>query len=217
MTHLTRRFAILLIIAGSIAVAAPVFAQGGDSVVLLLDRNAIAADQQSTSFTAADVNAPIATVGLRDSLPYFSGHAGETVTLPGGGVGQEGWFALTAAPAGWASDSGLNDGAENFVFAGPGLGSPDATGSRSTLLSAVPGVTALDSNSLSMLAGYQVCGVVYDQVLTPTGNGSADLSGPNLGLVAFRVVGAGAGQVQVQILGVNDICNESLALFTPAP
>ena len=71
------RAAILLIVAGSLAVVLPAFAQGSDPIVVLLDRNAIAAGQQPTAFSPTDVNSAIATVGLRDALPYFSSHAGE--------------------------------------------------------------------------------------------------------------------------------------------
>ena len=132
--------------------------------------------------------------------------------MPGGSSGHEGWFALTTVPAAWATDDGIADGAENFVFAGPGLGSPDASGSRSTLLASVPGVTAMGGDVLTSLAGHQVCGVVYDQVLAPGESGSVDLAGSNLGLVAFQVVGSGGGQVLVQILDVNDVCRGSLTI-----
>src|SRR5262245_13384945 len=62
-------------------------------IVLLLDQNAIAVSTAPNYFAPADINANIASVGVRDPLPYFMKHEGQNVVLPGGPAGREGWFA----------------------------------------------------------------------------------------------------------------------------
>ena len=78
--------------------AAPAAAQD-EPIVLLLDQNAIAVNKQPNYFVSADINANIASVGVRDPLPYFMKHEGQNVVLPGGPAGREGWFATGPMPA----------------------------------------------------------------------------------------------------------------------
>src|SRR6185436_10529378 len=105
------------------------------------------------------INGLIAGVGVRDQLPYFRANVGLPLTLWGGQNGSNGWFALTAVPGAWPTETGANDGLQNFLLAGPGLGSPDAGGSRDSLLYSVPAVQPLGRAALQLLAGRQVCAV----------------------------------------------------------
>ena len=77
---------------------------------------------------------PISDVGVREELPYFVVRAGQHVTLQGGTADNSAWFALRAVPEAWESEPGAADGLQNFELAGPGLGSPDASEERETLL-----------------------------------------------------------------------------------
>ena len=81
---------------------------------------------------------------------------------PAGEVGDEGWFALTSTPDSWTAAGPSSDGIQNFVQAGPGLGSPDANGDREALLDKIPGVTPLRAEGLALLVGLSVCNVVFD-------------------------------------------------------
>ena len=82
------------------------------------------------------------------------------MTLPGGQDGNDGWFAIRSAPASWASETGVDDGLQNFLLAGPGLGSPDEDGNGTSLLGGVPNVVALRAAGLIPLIGRTACAVV---------------------------------------------------------
>jgi hypothetical protein len=153
-------------------------------VLVLLDEDSIDNGQVPLFLTPEDVNDHIAAAGVRDPLPYFSANIGRRVTLPVGGGQDPGWFGLDAAPAGWTSSD--SSGLENYVLAGPGLGSPDEDGDRESLLGAVAGVSALGATDLTSLVGRDVCAVVYDGDLAPA-IGETSLAGATLGLVAFQV------------------------------
>ena len=215
------RIALGAAVAGACALSAtPARAQSAPSVVLLLDKDAVAPNA-TAGLTDVSINATIAAVGVRDFLPAFTGRVGQTVTLPAGQVGSEGWFALTAAPADWATTPGGNDGLENFVVAGAGLGSPDENGDRKTWLHTVAGVQPLHAAGLQMLAGQSVCALVFANDI-PWTQTTTSLAGATMGLMAFAVVGVSGGDaatlpsVDVQILDPIT-CSGPTALFANAP
>lgn len=221
--HLFRRLAGTAMLAGACArLASPVAAQTSSAMVLLLDQDAIAAAKPPNSFSATAVNATIASVGVRDVLPFFNGKAGQYIVLPGGEVGYEGWFALKSTPASWDSSPGTNDGLQNYILAGPGLGSPDLNGDRRSLLDAIPAVTPLRATGLRMLIGQRICAVVYAGDIPWTAT-TTSLRGANLGLVAFTVVSASGGNattlpsVEVQLLDPDSTCSGPLRAFVDAP
>ena len=84
---------------------------------------------------------------MRDELEYFQSHLHALMILTGGQNGSDGWFALKTVPDSWASEPGATDGVENFALAGPGLGSPDESGNRESLLETVSGVVPLLATS----------------------------------------------------------------------
>lgn len=186
MNRFHRRIvAVAFLMAGSLAGAGNAQAQSAP-VLLLLDSNAVAAEQAPNLFSPEDVNASIAGVGVREPLRFFAQKTDETIVLPGGVAGHEGWFTLGSTPAGWASDPSVDDGSKNFLSAGPGLGSPDEAGNRTSLLTSV-GVTPLSLAQLQFLAGRDVCAAVFANELTWSADGTA-LDGPTTGVVSFSVV-----------------------------
>ena len=197
-------------------------------VVLLLDRNAIAAADDGSSvpggpsgnvqgparFAAGDLNAAIAAVGMRDPLPFFARHVGHDIVLPVGPAGHEGWFAPASMPAAWMSAPGLDDAPQNFWLAGPGLGSPDEEGNRASLLDSVQALAPLTAAQLQALAGRPICALVYAGEI-PWSDGGTSLGGSTLGTIAFWVVGvagADAASVGVRILEAGPACGAALSL-----
>jgi hypothetical protein len=210
----------LAVTTAALLLAAPIHAQE-PVTVLLLDRNAIQANVAPNHFPAVDVNAAIADVGVRDALPFFNLREGQRLVLPGGSAGHEGWLAFTAVPSSWSTTEG-NDGLENFVYAGPGLGSPDSTGSRTTLLGTKTEVVPLRAEGLRMLTGRTVCAVAFANELPRSASG-VTVSGPNLGIVAFRVQGllgddaAALPSVELTVLETRQVCAGDLAPMIDAP
>lgn len=204
----------------ALLLAAPVRAQE-PVTVLLLDRNAIQANVAPNHFAAVDINATIADVGVRDALPFFNLREGQRLVLPGGSAAHEGWLAFTAVPSSWSTAEG-NDGLENFVFAGPGLGSPDSNGSRTSLLGMKAEVVPLRADGLQMLTGRSVCAVVFANELPRTASG-VTVSGPNLGIVAFKVLQVSGGDaqalpsVELAVLETRQVCAGDLTPMTDAP
>lgn len=143
------------------------------------------------------------------------------------GGGDEGWFALKTIPDSWATTGPTSDGLRNYLLAGPGLGTPDITGNRETLLDNIPDVTPLRATGLKMLEGRQVCAVVYDSDISINyGPLNGSLKGANLRTVAFKVLSVTAltgfsssslPQVEIEILDADGVCGGSLSLFTVAP
>ena len=218
-----RRVAGTAMLAGACALmAGPAAAQAASPVVLLLDQDAIAPAKPPNSFWPAGVNATIAAVGVRDFLPSFNGKAGQSLVLPGGEVGKEGWFALKSTPASWDSSLGKHDGLQNFILAGAGLGSPDQNGDRRSLLDGIPNVTPLRATGLQMVIGQRVCALVYAGDIPWTAT-TTSLRGANLGLVAFTVVSVIGGDsmtlpsVEVRLLDPESVCDEPLTAFVNAP
>jgi len=204
---------------------APVSAQDAPRpVLLLLDQSAIDYGDPPHLIPAAAANAAIATVGLRETPAFFTARVGESVTLPSGAGGSDGWFAIRNAPPSWNGGGGSDDGLENFFAAGAGLGSPDEAGDRTSLLASVPGVVALRGSGLYLLAGRRVCAVLYDGDVTASTNPEVgtSLAGVNLGAVAFEVTSVGVSAdewpaVTVQILETRDTCGAAIGPFSEAP
>ena len=221
--HRFRRVAGTAMLAGACALlAGPAAAQGASPVVLLLDQDAIAPAKPPNSFLPTGVNATIAAVGVRDFLPFFNGKAGQSLVLPGGEVGHEGWFALKSAPASWDSSLGTHDGLQNFILAGAGLGSPDPDGDRQSLLDGIPDVTPLRATGLQMLIGQRVCALVYAGDIPWTA--SHDIPSRR----EPRTRGVHGGQphrrdaltlpsVEVRLLDPESVCDEPLTAFVNAP
>jgi hypothetical protein len=212
-----RRVAGTAMLAGACALlAGPAAAQAASPVVLLLDQDA------PNSFLPTGVNATIAAVGVRDFLPLFDGKAGQSLVLPGGEVGHEGWFALKSTPASWNSSLLSRDGLRNFILASAGLGSPDQNGDRRSLLDGISNVTPLRVPGLQMVIGQRVCALVFSGDIPWTAT-TTSLGGANLGLVAFTVVSLTGGDaltlpsVVVRLLDPSSTCSEPLTPFANAP
>ncbi len=189
---------------------------------LVVDNNAVASSQAPNVFTALDINQLTADVGVRDSLPAFTRNEGRTITLPGGTVSHEGWLAVRSVPANWESQSGAADGLENFLYAGPGLGSPDSSGSRISKLGTTASVVPLRAAGLQLLVGRRVCAVAYDKEL-PRSPSGVTLSGKTLGIVALMVTNVSGGNgttlpsVTGTVLEARDVCASNLVPMNDAP
>lgn len=207
-------------LAAALTFTAPAHGQESPTL-LLLDANAIRSNVAPNQFAPVAINATIADVGVRDALPYFNVHEGQAIALPGGTPGHEGWYAFSAVPGTWSSSAG-DDGLENFVWAGPGLGSPDAMGSRTTQLGTRAEVIPLGMQGLQLLTGRTVCAVAYLNELPRSATG-VSLSGANLGVAAFRVTSVSSDSstanpiVQVQVLETREVCGGALAPMADAP
>ena len=181
------------------------------------------------------VNDDVADIGVRAQLRFFRDHVGQTITLPAGQVGDEGWFALKTIPESWAQAGGMagyvgNPGANPEDppphGTGPGLGAPDANGDRDSLLKMVPNVTPLRATALRNLIGREACAIVYDhQVSINYDQRTGNLRGANLGTVAFQVVSLTAPtdaspsslpNVAVRIRDARTVWKGPLALLTDA-
>jgi hypothetical protein len=109
-------------------------AQDQPPVLLVLGQAAIDQGPPPHLIPTGTANDQIASVGLRQAIPYFAARIGASVTLPGDVGGTDGWFALRSVPSSWVSEPGSDDGLQNYLLAGPGLGSPDDSGDRTSLL-----------------------------------------------------------------------------------
>lgn len=210
MTSPMRKFVWGSSVALACLLAAPAGAQETASVILI-DRNVL----EMSAMPPTEINATIADVGVRDALAFFNVREGRRVELPFGMPGHEGWFTFNAVPSGW-STPGTADGLENFVFAGPGLGSPDAGGNRASLLGSRAEVKPMDFTRLTALVDRPVCVVAYRDELPQTTAG-VNLSGANLGLLAFAITGTSGGDgqsmpsVEVTVLETRTVCGSALA------
>jgi hypothetical protein len=207
-----------LALAATLVVAGAAAAQDQPPLLVVLDHSAIDYGPDPHAIPSQAANVDIADVGLRDQLPYFASRVDASATLPGG-ADSAGWFVVGAAPASWASDVGLADGLDNFFVAGPGLGSPDAAGSRTTRLTAVTDVAALSASDLYALVGRRVCAVAYAGEITP--GATTDLSGATLGTAAFAVTsvtdtGTGWPSLTVTVLDVREVCAGALVTTSVA-
>jgi len=216
-SHALHAFTGALVLAGASLLASPAHAQDAP-VLLLLDQNAIATNQAPNMFTAADINVTIASPGVRDPMSYFMRRTGQTVVLPGGPAGHEGWFAPASLPSNWVSVSGANDAPQNFMLAGPGLGSPDSSGVRTSLLGNVQNIAPLDLARLQLLTGRQICAVVFVSEIPWTSTGTS-LKGSVTGIVALSILSVATGStglptVTVRILDDGLTCSGALSLVS---
>ena len=206
------------------------------SVFLVIDEDSIDNGNPPNFFLAADVNDPLAEIGVRSQLLFFANNPGATITLHTGEVGDEGWFALKSVPAAWDAAGPTGDGLRNYLGApslafphdvGPGLGTPDLGGDREALLDKIPDVTPLRASGLKLLEGREICAVVYDSDISMNyGPLNGSLKGANLGTVAFEVISVTAltgysssslPKVEIKILDAEDVCERDLEFFTDAP
>ena len=208
---------------GVMAASMPTSAQTAQSsVFLVIDRYAIDYGLEPYQVPPEVKNDLIAAVGVRDPLPFFSANVGRQFTLRTGTEGNDSWFALNSVPSTWESQAGLNDGLQNFVLAGPGLGSPDRNGERETLLFSIAGMTPVRASNADFLLGRSVCAVIYDDDLSPPAEGfDMSLRGANLGLMAFRVQGVVDTAspwpgMTVELLDVRETCSAPLQTY-PEP
>ena len=197
--------------------AHPAAAQEAERPLLIvIDKDSIEFGVQQYQVPPDALNDLIASVGVRDPLPFFSANVGQSFVLRSGLNGSDSWFAFQRAPIMWESRAGENDALENFALAGPGLGSPDSMGQRASLLSDVEDVVPVRIDRASALVGKRICAVVYDQDLAMAADGSRiDLQGPNLGMVAFRVSAIMNADATwpgflVETLDVRSTCSEGL-------
>lgn len=197
--------------------ADPAAAQDAERPLLIvIDKDSIEFGVQQYQVPPDALNDLIASVGVRDPLPFFSANVGQLFVLRSGVNGSDSWFAFQRAPIMWESHAGENDALENFALAGPGLGSPDSMGQRASLLSDIEDVVPVRIDRASLLVGKRICAVVYDQDLAMAADGSRiDLQGPNLGMVAFRVSAIMNGDATwpgflVETLDVRSTCSEGL-------
>ncbi len=205
------------------------------AVLLAIDKNGIDDKKAPTFFSPFQVNNDVAAIGVRAQLRFFRDRVGETITLPTGEVGDEGWFALKTIPASWTQAGGAAGYVGNPAAnpedppphgTGPGLGAPDANGDPDSLLRRVPGVTPLRATALNNLIGREVCAVVYDhQMSINQDQRTGDLRGANLGTVAFQVVAltpstdassSSLPNVEARIRDARTVCRGPFALLTDA-
>ena len=190
---------------------------------LVIDEDSIGKDVPPNYFSDdEDVNLHIADKGQRAQLGYFAEHAGDTITLHTGEVGDEGWFALKTIPASWDDAGPTADGLTNYVKADPEteLGGED-------LLDKIPDVTPLRADGLKLLEGESVCAVVYKSDISINYDPlDGSLKGDTLGIVAFKVLtvtqlnGFSSGslpEVVIEILDADETCAKPLTLFQDAP
>lgn len=199
----------------------------GSAVLLVIDEDSIDNGNPPNSFGDVDVNDQIAEVGVRKTLRYFRENVGQTIDLFTGDMGDEGWHALKSIPSSWESAGPTDNGAENFLAPGPGLGAREPDDDREVLLDKIPHVTPLRATGQSMLIGSTVLAVVYDgDVGIDYSPLNGNLMGANLGLVAFEVIDvrerrdASTGslpRVTIRILDVEEVRAGNLVLFLNAP
>lgn len=195
------------------------------AVLLVIDEESIDNGNEPNNFSEVDVNDQIARVGQREVLRYFRDNVGKTVDLYTGQVGDEGWHALKTIPNTWKSAGPTDNGARNFLAAGPGLGS--GNDDREVLLDKIPNVTPLRATGLKMLIGQTVLAVVYDSDISINYSPlNGNLMGANLGLVALEVLDvrqrtdgstSSLPRVTVRIRSVTEAAAAPLVLFANAP
>jgi hypothetical protein len=187
-------------------------------LLLVLDRTSVA-ENQPEGATAVSLNRSIADVGVRDLLPHFQNRIGEHVVLTVHQGDDDGWFAFRQDPAGWDSAPDTDDALVNYFLAGPGLGSPDDSGERESLLSGVSDMIAVRDSMLPLLQGRMACAVVYDGEILSDGSGHTDLTGKTLGVFGFRVVSPeapGAAAAAIELVDASVECRSSLTAFDEA-
>lgn len=198
-----------------------------NAILLVIDEESIDNGNEPNNFSQTDVNDQLAAIGLRTPLQYFADNAGKTIDLYTGQVGDEGWHALKTIPNTWINAGPTVIGAQNFLAAGPGLGTGNPDDNREVLLDKIPDVVPLRAEGLSMLIGQTVLAVVYDsEVSTNYSPLTGNLMGANLGIIAFDVLeviertdGSSSSLPRVKILirDLADVAGLTLSLFANAP
>lgn len=198
-----------------------------EAVFLIIDEESIDNGNQPNNFSETDVNDQLASVGQRRVLEYFQKNIGKTIDLFTGQVGDEGWYAKRTIPSTWISAGPTQNGARNFLQAGPGLGSGSPDDNKEVLLDKIPDVTPLRATALTMLKGKTILAVVYDGDLSINYSPlNGNLMGANLGIVAFDVIEvrertdgstSSLPRVTIRIRNANEIAQRSLVLFANAP
>ncbi len=198
---------------------------GSSPVFLLIDEESIDNGNEPNNFSATDVNDQLARVGLRQQLRYFQANVGKTIDLYTGQVGDEGWHAIKTIPSSWISTGPTNNGARNFLQAGPKLGGGEDD--KEVLLDKIPDITPLRATGLTMLIGKTVVAVVYDSDISINYSPlNGNLQGANLGIVAFDVLAvtertdgstSSLPKVTVRIRNAAQTANGTLQLFSNAP
>lgn len=194
-------------------------------VFLLIDEDSIDNGNEPNDFSSTDVNDNLADVGQRQPLRYFQENIGETIDLYTGQVGDEGWFAPKAIPNSWINAGPTNNGLQNYLTPGPGLGAPGDD--REVLLDEIPYVIPLRASGLAMLVGETVYAVVYDSDISINYDPiEGNLQGANLGVVAFDVLNvteradgssSDLPRVTIRIRNAIEIGEKPLGLFSNAP
>lgn len=197
------------------------------AILLVIDEDCIDNGNPPNGFSDVDVNDQMAEVGVRSQLRYFSQNIGRTIDLYTGEVGDEGWHSLKTIPSSWISAGPTDNGAMNFVLAGPGLGSRNRDDDREAYLDKIPDVTPLRATGLRMLVGQIILAVVYDSDVSINYSPLlGSLKGANLGLVALRVIDVRERRdgstgslptVTVEILDSDNVQQGRLYLFANAP
>jgi hypothetical protein len=196
-----------------------------EAVLLLIDEESIDNGNPPNDFSDTDVNDQLAEVGVRKTLRYFEENVGDTIDLFTGQVGDEGWHALKTILSSWKNAGPTDNGSQNFLSAGPGLGGGEDD--KEVLLDKIPDVTPLRATGLKMLIGKTILAVVYDgDVSTNYSPLNANLMGANLGVVAFDVIEvtertdgstSSLPRVTIVIRKVDDTIAAPLMLFANAP
>ena len=193
------------------------------AVFVLIDDESIDNGNEPNDFSETDVNDDISEVGQREVLEFFNDNIGEEITLYTGQTGDEGWFVIKEIPVSW-DDAGPNEnGARNFLEAGPGLGEDGSE----DLLDEIPDVTPLRATGLAMLTGQTIIAVVFDSDISINYDPLVgNLQGENLGVVAFEVLNVSERtdgsdsdlpSVNIRILDYTEVEALELNLFSNAP
>lgn len=194
-------------------------------VFLLIDEDAIDNGNEPNNFSETDVNDNIADIGLRQPLKYFQNNIGKTITLYSGQVGDEGFFAPKTIPSSWISTGPTNNGLQNYLTPGPGLG---ASGDDpEVLLDDISNVIPLRATGLKMLEGQTIYAVVYDSDISINYSPiKANLQGSNLGIVAFDLIKvtkrtdgstSDLPQISIRIRNAIEVREKNLSLFSNSP
>lgn len=195
------------------------------AIFLIIDEESIDNGNEPNNFSETEVNDQLADIGLRRQLRFFEENQGEVIDLFTGQVGDEGWHAPKTIPGSWTATGPTNNGLQNYLFPGPGLGGGDDD--PEVLLDEIPLVVPLRATGLAMLTGQRIFAVVYDSdVSTNYDPIEANLQGSNLGIVALEVLEVTARndgsdsdlpRVTVRILDADLYKNGTLFLFGNAP
>jgi hypothetical protein len=195
------------------------------AVFLVIDEDSIDNGNEPNDFSATDVNDPLAEVGQRMQLRYFSENVGSTLVLYTGQIGDEGWHALKTIPSSWSGAGPTGNGVRNYLAPGPGLGGGEDD--KEILLDEIPNVTPLRATGLAMLTGSTVLAVVYDSDVSINYSPlEGNLQGAKLGIVAFDVLAvrertdgstSSLPAVTIRIRDAGSVKDLPIVLFSNAP